>query len=130
SFLAFEPSYRGGLSVAVGDLNADARPEIVVGTLASPARIRTFEVNGASYGSLIGPFPPDGQGVQVAVADLAGTGRGLIVAGETSGLNPLLEVIDAATGNVVSVANPDPAATNGIRVGAGDLDRDGRDEVL
>jgi hypothetical protein len=130
SFLAFEPSYTGGLSVAVGDLNGDARPEIVVGTLAPPARIRAFDVSGTPYGSLIGPFPPDGRGVRVGVADLHGTGRGEILAGETSGANPLLEVIDPATGTVISAAHPEPAATNGIRVGAGDLDQNGRDEML
>jgi hypothetical protein len=130
SFLAFEPSYTGGLSVAVGDLNGDARPEIVVGTLAPPARIRAFDVSGTPYGSLIGPFPPDGRGVQVGVADLHGTGRGEILAGETSGATPLLEVIDPATGTVISAAHSEPAATNGIRVGAGDLDQNGRDEIL
>ena len=130
SFPAFELSYTGGLSVAVGDLNADGRPEIVVGTLAPPARIRAFDVSGKPYGSLIGPFPPDGQGVQVGVADLNGTGRGLILAAETGGANPLLEVIDPATTNVLSVGRPEPAAENGIRVGAGDLNLDGRDEIL
>jgi hypothetical protein len=130
SFPAFELSYTGGLSVAVGDLNSDGRPEIVVGTLAPPARIRTFDVSGAPYGSLIGPFPPDGSGVQVGVADLYGTGRALIAAAETGGPNPLLEMIDPATGTIVRSAYPEPAATNGIRVGAGDLDQDGRDELL
>lgn len=43
SFLAFEAGYTGGLGVAAGDLNADGRAEIVVGTLASPARIRIFQ---------------------------------------------------------------------------------------
>ena len=89
-----------------------------------------FDVGGTPYGSLIGPFPPDGGGVQVGVADLDGTGRGLIVAGETSGSNPLLELIDPATGSVVRSAHPEPGATNGIRVGAGDLNQDGRDEIL
>jgi hypothetical protein len=130
SFLAFEPSYTGGLSVAVGDLNADGSPEIVVGTLAPPARIRMFDVNGTPYGSLIGPFPPDNGGVQVGVADLDGTGRGLIVAGETSGPNPLLELIVPATGSVIRSTHPEPGATNGIRIGAGDLNQDGRDEIL
>ena len=130
SFLAFEPSYTGGLSVAVGDLDADGRPEIVAGTLAPPARIRAFDAAGTPYGSLIGPFPADGRGVEVGVADLQGTGRGLILAGEAAGTNPALDVIDPATGNVIRVGHPEPAAANGIRISAGDLDRDGRDEIL
>jgi hypothetical protein len=130
SFPAFESSYKGGLSVAVGDLNGDGNPEIVVGTLASPARIRMFDGSGNAYGSLIGPFPPDGAGVQVGVADLSGSGHGLILAGETSGPDPLLETIDPATGSIVTSVHPEPNATNGLRVGDGDLDRDGRDEIL
>jgi hypothetical protein len=130
SFPAFEPSYAGGLSVAVGDLNADGQPEIVAGTLAAPARIRVFEVDGRPYGALIAPFPPDGHGVQIGVADLNGTGRGLILAGETSGPNPLLDVIDPVTGVVLRSGRPASQAENGIRLGAGDLDQDGRDEIL
>ena len=44
--------------------------------------------------------------------------------------NPLLELIDPATGTVVRSAHPEPAATDGLRVGAGDLNQDGRDEIL
>ena len=47
---------------------------------------------------MIGPFPPDGRGVAVAVADLNGTGRGVIVAAEASGADPLLELVDPVGG--------------------------------
>jgi VCBS repeat protein len=130
SFLAFEIVYTGGLSVAVGDLNADGEPEIVVGTLAAPARIRAYEIDGTPYGSLIAPFPDDGQGVQVGVADITGTGRGVILAAEADGSDPRLEVIDPAKTTIVQVARPVPTAGDGIRLGSGDLDRDGRDEIL
>ena len=129
SFMAFEIVYTGGLSVAVGDLDADGRPEIVVGTLEPPARIRAFDLNGTPRGSLIAPFPPDRRGVQVGVADLGGTGRGTIVAGESSGPDPLLETIDLA-GAILRSARPAPDAQNGLRLGSGDLDQDGRDEIL
>ena len=82
SFLPFGSDYTGGLSVAAGDLNADGRAEIVVGTLAAPARIRAF-VGNDPYGPVISPFAPGDSGVEVAVADVAGTGRGLIVAGDS-----------------------------------------------
>ena len=130
SFLAFEPSYTGGLSVATGDLNADGSPEIVVGTLAAPARIRAFDTSGAPFGPLIGPFPPDGRGVQVGVADVNGSGHGLIVAGASTGVNPAVELIDPVSGSIIRIAHPFPAAEDGLRVGSGDLDRDGRDEIL
>jgi len=129
-FLAFEIVYTGGLSVAVGDLNADGNPEIVVGTLTAPARVRTFELDGTSFGPVIAPFPPDGEGVQVGVADLSGTGRGVILAAETRGPDPRLEVIDPATATIANVARPGPTSEDGLRLGAGDLDRDGRDEIL
>jgi hypothetical protein len=130
AFLAFEIVYAGGLSVAVGDLNADGNPEIVVGTLAAPARIRAFELDGTPYGPVVAPFPGDGQGVQVGVADLSGTGRGLILAAETRGPDPRLEVIDPATMTIAQVAHPGSIAGDGLRLGSGDLDRDGRDEIL
>jgi hypothetical protein len=93
--------YTGGLSVAAGDLDADDKPEIVVGTLAPPARIRAFGLDGTPRGSLIAPFPPDGRGVEVGVADLGGTGRGAILAGEATGPDPLLETIDPTTGAIL-----------------------------
>jgi FG-GAP-like repeat/FG-GAP repeat len=116
--------------VAAGDLDADGQPEIVAGMLAPPARIRAFELDGQTYGPLLAPFPPDRRGVQVGVADPNGTGRGWILAGETSGPNPLLAAIDPASGSVIRAGRPAPEAANGIRVGAGDLDLDGRDEIL
>ena len=130
SFLAFEIVYTGGVSVAVGDIDADGQPEIVAGTLAPPARIRAFDLGGTAKGPLIAPFPPDGRGVRVGVADIAGTGRSLILAAETNGGSPLLQLIDPSTGDILRVARPAAVATNGIRLGAGDLDQDGRDEIL
>ena len=130
AFFAFEIVYTGGLSVAVGDLNADGNPEIVAGTLAAPARIRAFEVDGTPFGPVISPFPAEGSGAQVGVADLNGTGRGMILAAETRGSDPRLALIDPSTTAITKLAHPAPSAGDGLRIGSGDLDRDGRDEIL
>ncbi len=122
-------AYDGGISVAAGDLDADGRAEVVVGTLASPARIRVYDGQTPKGPTLV-PFGPDAAGVQVAVADVDGSGRGLIVAGQATGANPSLSLVNPTTGAVVVTRQPFGATMNGLRVGAGDLNRDGRDEIV
>jgi hypothetical protein len=122
-------AYDGGVSLAAGDVDADGRAEIVVGTLTAPARIRVF-VGSTQQGPTILPFAAATAGVQVAVADVNGDGHGLIVAGDASGGAPRLSLINPETGSVVLTRTPFGPAMNGLRVGAGDLDRDGRDEIV
>jgi hypothetical protein len=129
-FAPFE-NYDGGISVGAGDVDADGRAEIVVGTLTAPARIRVFDGT-VQRGPTIQPFGAGAGavGVQVAVADIDGTGRGLIVAGEANGGSPMLSLVNAESGAVVVTRQPFGGGTNGLRVGAGDLDGDGRDEIV
>jgi hypothetical protein len=130
STLAFERDYQGGLTVAAGDLNGDGRAEIIAGTLAGPARVHALSADGTQFGPVVVPFAGDIRGVEVGVADLAGTGRGVILAGQASGADPRLAVIEPASGSVVRVLDPAPFVTGGIRVAGGDIDGDGRDEIV
>jgi FG-GAP repeat len=130
SLVPFGAGYDGGLSVAVGDLDADGRPEIVVGTLSPPARIRAFLDGGSQFGPTISPFPGGGPGVEVGVADPSGTGHGLIVAGGATGADPPLELLDPLTGAIVKYTTAGSGLRNGVRVAGGDLDGDGRDEIV
>jgi VCBS repeat protein/FG-GAP repeat protein len=122
-------SYDGGISVGAGDVDADGIAEVVVGTLESPARIRVFHGD-RQQGPTILPFAAGAAGVQVAIADTAGTGRGLIVAGETSGPAPRLALVTPETGSVVLTREPFGPSLSGVRLAAGDLNRDGRDEIV
>jgi hypothetical protein len=128
---AFSPfgAYDGGVSVAAGDVDADGRAEIVVGTLAAPARIRVFD-GATQQGPTILPFAAGTAGADVAVADVNGSGHGLIVAGEAIGGQPRLSLIDPVTGGVLLTREPFGPTMNGLRLTAGDLNRDGRDEIV
>jgi hypothetical protein len=130
AFLAFEPTYSGGISVAAGDLDADGRTELVAGTLSAPARIRTFD-GSDPLGPTIAPFPGDDGGARAAVADPAGTGRGLLVAASAAGDTPTLALVDPFTGAPLrTVGRRLARGSSGLYVAAGDLDRDGRDEIV
>lgn len=130
SFLAFEPTYTGGISVGAGDLNADGRAEIVAGTLMAPARLRAFDES-AAVGPVIAPFPSGRAGVDVDVADISGTGRGLVLAASAGGDRPTVALVDPFTGSPrETVERRLLRGANGLSVAAGDFDRDGRDELV
>jgi FG-GAP-like repeat/FG-GAP repeat len=128
SFLPFGPAFTGGLSVAAGDLNADGRAEIVVGSLSGPPRVQAFE-NGLAYGPVTFLLP-GATGLQVGVADLAGNGRGAIVAGAAAGESTRVAVLDGKTGTVIGGFDLDGNQQHGIRVAGGDLNFDGYDEIV
>ena len=129
SFLAFGETYAGGISVAAGDLDADGNAEIVASTLEPPARIRIFGASGEPR-ALLQPAT-DGAAVEIAVADLDGDGRGELVTGRVAGGEPWLEVFDGNDGaRLRSALAYDTSYAGGIHVAAGDLDADGRDEIL
>lgn len=132
SFRAFEDSYLGGVSVAVGDVNRDGIDEIAVGTLGGTPRVRVFDPDGiaSGYGATVTPFTGLDRGVEVAVADLRGNGQASVIAAAATGANPPLAVIDPELGTVQRVVQPLPNGTSGLRVAAGDLNHDGRDEVV
>jgi len=123
------PGYSGPISVAAGDVDADGRAEVVVGRLTPPASIRVFDGR-QQQGPTLVPFAPDAAGVDVAVADVNGSGHGLIVAAQATGGQPRLTLINPDTGGVVVTRQPFGPTFNGVRVSAGDLNRDGRDEIV
>jgi FG-GAP repeat len=130
SFRAFEDSYLGGVSVAAGDLDGDGRAEVVAGTLSGPARVRVFRVDGGVWPApVITPFGGYERGVEVAVADLEGTGRGLVLVAQASGADPLAALVDPFSGAVTRYL-PTLASTTGLRIAAGDVNNDGRDEIV
>jgi len=122
SFSPYSRLYRGGVSVAAGDLNGDNRADIVTAPAnGGGPHIRVY--NGRSGDELSGFFafnPADNAqetGARVGIADVDGDGLGEIVVGEGPG-GGRIRTFSGTTGAELRTFTPfDDAFTGGVFVG-------------
>jgi hypothetical protein len=135
NFLAYEPSFTGGVRVATGDLNNDQRADIITG--AGPGggpHVKVFDgSSGAELHAFMAFEPSFTGGVHVAGGDWDGDGEAnLIVArGASTGGGPHVLVFDGYS--VIPVAQffaYDSGFQGGVRVATGDVNGDGRDDII
>jgi hypothetical protein len=132
SLPVFEPGFLGGVNIAVGDITGDGVIDLAAAAATGAPRVRIF--NGATGAVLYDfvAFSAAGMsGVQVALGDLTGDGRKDLVVGSGAGAEPYVKVFDAATGAVVHNFLAYPVAfRGGVFVAAGDLNADGRADIV
>ncbi|WP_435021778.1 FG-GAP repeat domain-containing protein [Tundrisphaera sp. TA3] len=129
-FLARPKSYRGGLTVATGDVEGGGLANIVVGADRGPARVGVFRgVQGRRVASFLAGTP-GGRGVQVAVGDLDRDAHADIVTTPVAG-RAVVKILDGATGRVLARHQPPTkGARGGNSVAVGDVDNDNRLDVI
>jgi serralysin len=132
SFHAFDPSFTGGVHVAGGDVNGDGFDDILAAAGAGGgSHVRVFSgldgrelMSFRAYPLLNGP-------IDVASGDVDGDGRADIITAAGSGGGPHVKVFSGASGEeITSFFAFDPSFTGGVSVAAGDVDGDGRDEII
>lgn len=127
-FLAFHKDFRGGVNVAVGDINGDGVPDFVAAVASNGiSRVRAFDGStGRQLPGAIGSFLAFGNnftgGVHVATGDINGDGYADIIAGAGAGSVPRVKVFSGADGSVLAnfIALA-PTFRGGVRVAAGDF---------
>jgi hypothetical protein len=130
---AYHPDFRGGVRVAVGDVNGDGVPDIITAPgPGMPPLIRVFD--GRDY-RLIRQFlafdAPYNLGVFVAAADVTGNGRADIVCGTDAGGPPMVRVFNGVTGQrLADIMAYEPTFLGGVRVAVGDVNGDGANDVI
>jgi serralysin len=134
SFLAY-----GGLAgnaaaaevrVAAGDVNGDGRDDIITGLGSAAPHVKVFDgITNNEIGSFLAYGGFSG-GVYVAAGDLDGDGRSDIITGAGAGGFSHVKVFSGATGSELRSFFAYPGVDNEVRVGAGDVNGDGRDDII
>ncbi len=126
-FMAYDPSFQGGVRVAVGDVNGDGVVDIVTAPgKGMPPLVRVFDGRDLSLLSQFYAYDPNFlSGVFVAAADVTGDGRAEIVCGAGDPGGPHVRAFDGMTGQAY-----DQRLQCGVRVALGDVDGDRIPDII
>jgi hypothetical protein len=132
-FLAYDPAFRGGVRVAVGDVNNDGILDIVTvpGHGGGPL-VKVFSAKDLSLILSFNAYDPSFTGgLFVAVADVNHDGFSDIITAPDKGGGPLVKVFSGKDGSLLMSFNAyDPAFLGGVRVAAGDVNGDGFADII
>ena len=130
---AGEPAFRGGLTVAAADVNQDGRADLIgaPGPGTAPRVVVYDGATGEPVTKLDAFEPGFLGGVYVAVGDVTGDFLPEVVCGAGEGGGPRVAVFDPRTGDRLADFFAYAADfRGGVRVAAGDLDGNLRDEIV
>jgi len=135
SFFAYDPSFLGGVYIAVGDVNGDGVADIITGADAGGGpHVKVFDGRDGSVLYSFWAYDPSFRGgVRVAAGDVEGNGRADIITGAGPGGGPHVKVFSAANGSLTLLRSFFAYAatfTGGVYVAAGDTTGNGRAKII
>jgi predicted outer membrane repeat protein len=123
--------FSNGARVALGDVNGDGIPDVIVGS--GQGQAPTVDVYDGKTGALLHSFPVLQTAFTGGIFVAEGTfgGKPAIVVGADAGGGPRVQVIDANTGAILYDFFAFPSSfTGGVRVGIADVNGDGQDDII
>lgn len=130
SFLAYAPGFRGGVSIAVGDLNGDGVEEIITGAgFGGGPHIRIFNSDGEAVSNFFAFETSFRGGTRVATLDVNGDGIREIAVASGRGRDAEVRIF-AMDGSLLYRFTVLGKFRNGFSLASGDVDGDKADEVI
>ncbi len=131
-FFAYAEEFRGGVHIAVGDLNGDGINEIIAGAgYSGGPHIRIFNKDGRLINPGFFAYDPAFRGgVYVATGDINGDGIDEVISGAGPGGGPHVRVWNNDGHLLQEFFGFTPQSNAGVEVAAYDYDGDRRDEIV
>lgn len=134
NFMAYDPGFRGGIQVATVDADGDGKDEIVTGPQWGAPHVQIFQIRSGAIHRLSPGFmafnPHYRGGVSVAGVDTDGDGTKEIVVGVGDSATPFVKVFNIREEWQNEFFVYATSFLGGVHVGGGDVDGDGRDELV
>lgn len=130
---AYAATFRGGVRVAIGDVNGDGTQDLIVAPGAGSAPlVKIYDgASGQLWKSFLAYSAYFQGGVHVAAGDINGDGAADVITGADAGGGPHVQAFDGRTGSVLhSFFAYSSGFMGGVRVAAGDTNGDGRSEII
>ena len=116
----FPASFRGGVSVAFGDVDGDRerRARSSAAAPGMPAQVKVYDARTHALLETLHPFAPSFRGgVSVAAGDLTGGGKADVIVGCGPGTKPEVAVFAGAERRAARDAQPVLGLVHGRRLG-------------
>ena len=130
-FFAYNSGFRGGVHIAVTDINKDGIDEIITSAGAGfSSEVKIFD----NKGNVLGSFDVTAQGldggVTVSAGDIDSDGEIEIVTGTGGGSLPLVQIFDKLGNKEKQFLAYPEFFRGGVNVALGDVDADGQIEIV
>lgn len=133
NFNAYESTFTGGVNVATGNIDSDAADEIITGPGPHGGPfLRVWEKDGTQRGIQFFPFHPNFHGgLSVASGDVDGDGKNEIAVAQQSEGQAWIKVYRYnSQKEILAEFNAFGTPEVGASIAMGDLDNDGKDELI